>query len=96
MKVSSLIGLFVGLAGLYLGATLEGSNPMAVLNLPAMLIVLGGTLGATIMGTSFDAVKAIPLLARTAGLLAHLAEEQESPVGFLMAGAAEDAITYEP
>ena len=61
MKVSSLIGLFVGLAGLYLGATLEGSNPMAVLNLPAMLIVLGGTLGATIMGTSFDAVKAIPL-----------------------------------
>ncbi len=34
---------------------------MAVLNLPAMLIVLGGTLGATIMGTSFDAVKAIPM-----------------------------------
>ena len=29
--------------------------------------------------------KAIPLLARTAGLLAHLAEEQEAPVGFLMA-----------
>ena len=27
MKVSSLIGLLVGLAGLYLGATLEGSNP---------------------------------------------------------------------
>ena len=61
MKVSSLIGLVVGIAGLYLGATLEGSNPMAVLNLPAMLIVLGGTLGATIMGTSFDAVKNIPM-----------------------------------
>ncbi|MDA0171082.1 flagellar motor protein [Solirubrobacter taibaiensis] len=61
MKVSSLIGLVVGLAGLYLGATLEGSNPFAVLNLPAMLIVLGGTLGATIMGTSFDSVKAIPM-----------------------------------
>ena len=61
MKVSSLIGLVVGLAALYLGATLEGSNPLAVLNLPAMLIVLGGTLGATIMGTSFEAVKAIPM-----------------------------------
>ena len=60
MKVSSLIGLFVGLAGLYLGATLEGSNPMAVLNLPAMLIVLGGTLGATIMGTSFASITNIP------------------------------------
>jgi citrate synthase len=40
-------------------------------------------------------VKAIPLLARTAGLLAHLAEEQQNPVGFLMAGKAEEAIDYE-
>jgi chemotaxis protein MotA len=62
MKVSSVIGLVVAIAGLYMGAVLEGSNPMAVLNLPAMLIVLGGTLGATIMGTSFEAVTAIPKL----------------------------------
>src|SRR3954465_14848083 len=41
------------------------------------------------------AVKAIPILARTAGLLAHLAEEREQPIGFLMAGAAEEAIRYE-
>ena len=40
-------------------------------------------------------VKAIPILARTAGLLAHLAEEQRLPIGFLMAGAAEEAIAYE-
>jgi citrate synthase len=39
--------------------------------------------------------KAIPILARTAGLLAHLAEEQEQPLGFLMAGKAEEAIEYE-
>ena len=30
------------------------------------------------------------------GLLAHLAEERERPVGFLLAGAAEGAIRYEP
>src|SRR5262245_57806072 len=47
------------------------------------------------LGFAASTVKAIPLLARTAGLLAHLAEEQEAPAGFLMAGAAEDAITYE-
>lgn len=41
-------------------------------------------------------IKAIPLLARTAGLLGHLAEEQEAPIGFLMAAGAEDAITYVP
>jgi citrate synthase len=40
-------------------------------------------------------VKAVPILARTAGLLAHLAEEQQEPVGFLMAHQAEAAIDYE-
>ena len=40
-------------------------------------------------------VKAVPILARTAGLLAHLAEEREQPLGFRMAAAAEDAIEYE-
>jgi citrate synthase len=48
------------------------------------------------LGFSTASVKAIPLLARTAGLLAHLAEEQQRPVGFLMAGKAEEAIVYEP
>ncbi len=42
-----------------------------------------------------SAVKAVPILARTAGLLAHLAEEQEHPLGFLMARKAEEAIEYE-
>jgi citrate synthase len=40
------------------------------------------------------AVQAVPILARTAGLLAHLAEEQENPLGFLLAGKAEEAIDY--
>jgi citrate synthase len=40
-------------------------------------------------------VKSVPILARTAGLLAHLAEERGQPIGFLMAGKAEAAIEYE-
>jgi citrate synthase len=47
------------------------------------------------LGFPASVVKAIPILARTAGLLAHLAEEQRLPIGFLMAGAAEEAIGYE-
>jgi citrate synthase len=47
------------------------------------------------LGFETSAVKAVPILARTAGLLAHLAEEQEHPVGFVMARAAEEAIEYE-
>lgn len=41
-------------------------------------------------------LKAIPILARTASLLAHIAEEQTRPIGFLMAGHAEAAISYQP
>jgi citrate synthase len=47
------------------------------------------------LGFPSAAVKAVPILARTAGLLAHLAEEQEQPLGFRMARAAEEAIEYE-
>jgi citrate synthase len=48
------------------------------------------------VGFETEAVKAIPILARTAGLLAHLAEERKRPIGFLLAGYAEDAVSYEP
>jgi citrate synthase len=40
------------------------------------------------------AAKAVPILARTASLLAHLAEEQEQPIGLALARAAEEATEY--
>ena len=47
------------------------------------------------LGFASAAVKAVPILARTAGLLAHLVEEQRRPIGFLLAASAEEAIEYE-
>jgi citrate synthase len=47
------------------------------------------------LGFPAAAVKAVPILGRTASLLAHLAEEQEEPLGFLLARAAEEAIEYD-
>ena len=47
------------------------------------------------LGFSAATVKSVPILARTAGLLAHLAEEQERPLGFRMAAAAEESVSYE-
>jgi citrate synthase len=47
------------------------------------------------LGYPPDVAKAVPILARTASLLAHLAEEREHPTGFALAGSAEEAVTYE-
>ena len=48
------------------------------------------------LGYPAEAVKAIPILARTASLLAHLAEERADPIGLRLAQAAEAAVEYEP
>ena len=55
-------------------------------------------IAAVMLDLGFEpaAVKSVPILARTAGLLAHLAEERQAPIGFLMAREAEEAIEYEP
>jgi citrate synthase len=47
------------------------------------------------LGFPSAAVKSVPILARTAGLLAHLAEEREHPLGLLMAAEAEEAVEHE-
>jgi citrate synthase len=55
-------------------------------------------IAAVMLDLGFPAatVKAVPILARTASLLAHLEEERAHPAGFAMAKAAEDAVAYEP
>ena len=39
-------------------------------------------------------IRGLPILARTAGLLAHLAEEDQTPMGFHLAAVAEEAIEH--
>ena len=55
-------------------------------SIPAVLLQVGFPVGA---------LKGIPILARTAGLLAHLHEEAQRPIGFLMCHHAEQAIAYD-
>jgi citrate synthase len=49
-------------------------------------------IAAVLLDLGYAAVvaKAVPILARTASLLAHLVEEQERPIGFLLASRAVD------
>jgi chemotaxis protein MotA len=66
MKASTAIGIGVAFAGLAAGALMEGASPTAFLNIPALLIVLGGTFGATFAGTNIEKIKLIPSLYKKA------------------------------
>jgi citrate synthase len=39
-------------------------------------------------------IRGVPILARTAGLIAHLIEESETPIGFYLASKGEEAIAH--
>lgn len=54
--------------------------------IPAVLLDAGFPVGA---------LKGVPLLARTASLIAHLLEEQTRPIGFVLSHAASRAIDYD-
>ena len=62
MKFGTGIGIVISLVGIAMGATMEGTNVMVVLNVPAILIVLVGTLGATIAACGLPAHIKLPKL----------------------------------
>lgn len=46
-------------------------------------------------GWPLEAMKGVPLLARAAGLVAHLYEESQRPIGFILSHHADLAIKYD-
>jgi chemotaxis protein MotA len=71
MKASTAIGIGAACGGLLLGALMEGSQIGAFLNIAALLIVFGGTFGATLASTSLESMKRIPALYRRAMSAEH-------------------------
>ncbi len=49
-----------------MGAMMDGTQIPAFINIPAMLVVLGGTFGVTMAGTSMNQIKLIPKLYKLA------------------------------
>lgn len=47
------------------------------------------------VGFPLSALKGIGLLCRTAGLIGHLTEEAERPIGFILSGKAAEGIEYD-
>ena len=84
-------GPYVALARAYRNAVAEvWGRPLPMnVSMPIAAVMLD-------LGFAPSLVKAVPVLARTAGILAHLAEEQEEPAGFALAAGAEESVDYEP
>jgi chemotaxis protein MotA len=66
MKASTAIGIGLAIGGLLVGAMMEGSQVGSFVNIAAVLIVFGGTFGATLASTSVASVKRIPSLYKRA------------------------------
>ena len=62
MKFGTVIGIVVSCLGIAMGATMEGTNVAVVMNVPAILIVLVGTLGATIAACGLESHIRLPKL----------------------------------
>lgn len=62
MKQTTAIGIAVAFVCLLVGVILEGGNPMAFINIPSFLIVIGGTSGVLLASISMEEAKALPKL----------------------------------
>jgi citrate synthase len=79
-------------------AIAEASEKMVpeVLGKPLKLNV-SGAIPAVLLGAGFpvEALKGVPILARTAGLIAHLYEEIGQPIGFALSYQATREVQYD-
>lgn len=62
----------------------------------SLVLNVSGAIPAVLLDVDFpaNAMKGIPLVGRTMSLVAHLLEEQTTPIGFALADAAEKAVSY--
>jgi citrate synthase len=83
-------GRHVGIARLIERLLQEVTGKPLVMN-------VSGAIAAVLLDCGYPllAIKGIPILARTAGLIAHLLEEQERPIGFVLADCGAAGIGYD-
>jgi chemotaxis protein MotA len=66
MKAATAIGIGVAFGALLLSSLMDGTNPAAFMNIPALIIILGGTGGVTLASVGMQSMKRIPGLYKLA------------------------------
>jgi chemotaxis protein MotA len=84
VKFGTGIGVVLAIVGIAAGATMEGTNVMVVLNVPAILIVLVGTLGAAMAACGLEPMMKIPVLFKKAFM----------PDGLDLVGRVKELVGY--
>jgi citrate synthase len=63
----------------------------------SLVLNVSGGIPAVLLDAGFplQGLKGVPILARTASVIAHLVEEQTRPIGFVLSEHGDNAIPYE-
>jgi citrate synthase len=86
-----------GGAGLHMEIARQVENMLPDMLGKPLTLNVSGAIPAVLLDAGYPlrALKGVPILARTAGLIAHLLEEQLRPIGFVLSHAAATAIDYD-
>jgi citrate synthase len=86
-----------GSAGRHVAAARAIERTIRDLTGKSLVLNVSGAIPAVLLDSGFplQGLKGIPILARTASLVAHLVEEQMRPIGFLLSENAEKGIVYD-
>jgi citrate synthase len=98
-RVARLLGVAseAGLSGRHVEIALEIERLLPGITGKPLAMNVSGAIAAVLLDAGYPllAVKGIPILARTAGLLAHLLEEQDRPIGFVLADIGASGVAYD-
>ncbi len=91
------VGRETGTAGVYQEIAVAVDRLLPELTGRQLKMNVSAAIPAILLDAGYPllALKGVPILARTASLVAHLLEEQTRPIGFLMANAGAAAISYD-
>ncbi len=87
----------VGGSGQHVKAARAGEAAIHAATGKRLVLNISGAIPAVLLDAGFPlaAMKGVPILARTASLVAHLVEEQARPIGFVISENGAKAIAYD-
>ncbi|MEO8181645.1 MAG: citryl-CoA lyase [Deltaproteobacteria bacterium] len=98
-RVERLLGVAeqAGCSGQHIAAALAVERALPAIIGKPLAMNVSAAIAAVLLDAGYPllALKGVPILARTASLIAHLLEEQHRPIGFVLSQAGAAAIEYD-